>query len=1244
MMLRIATTNVRGLSNNYKRRKLFHYFHNKEFHILLLQETHMVKNQMHIYKSQWGGKIYVSNGDSNARAVAIMVKRGVKFKVNKIFKDNAGRIVIVDGEYENRGIKITPIYAPNVDDPAFMRSCTDLIDSIETQTLIIGGDFNFVMDLNIDKVGGNFTTHHKTVTVFKKYAEAKDLVDVWRTQHPKDKNYTWYCKKPYMAKRLDYLFCTTDIMTLVKSDIHPKFSTDHCPVSMTIKLNAIERGCGFWKLNTSALSDNNYVQDMNNSIEDTKSQQFRDARTKWDFLKLQATQVSLDFLALKKCSQNNKMQVFERKLQRLNKELHEINDQEIGIFGKENIQNEIEKIEGELNNILEEKTRGAIIRSQYDWFMYGEKPSSYFFQLEKYNYIKKNRYRLMKEDSTEITDPKQILEEQTSFYEKLYSNQDIHLTGAKDHLEELKSPKLSEFERDKLNREIELQEIITTIKQMENGKVPGTDGLPIEWYKMFFSKFSKLFHDVIKDISQEGYTLDQGRGIISLMEKPGKNMLFLNQWRPLSLLNVDAKIHSKILANRMYEVLPKIIHQDQSAFIKGRNISDNLLDLASILEYCDEKNMQSLLVSIDFMKAFDTASWKAFYETLRFFNFGENYIQMVEKLFLNTHSCTINNGTSSRWFKLERGFRQGDCYSPPAFITLIEILGLKIRQDDKIVGVKFGHVQKKHAQFAEDLWASLAAEQDSLDALLETIENYGNFSGLRINYDKTVIMRIGSLKDSDAKLYTQRIITWSHKVKILGIVFTANVQQTVNMNYDKIMHKINSIIQSWHSRGLTLLGKTLIVNTLIASQLVYLFLNTYCPKKEKVVEIEKEVKKFLWDQKRPLFKQELLQQDYSKGGIRLINMQSKHDSLKCKFAVQALGKNSTWVIKAQETLPLPLMDILQCNTDQTDILEFTDKQGRTIWQDIWVAWSQINFRSVDEINNYEQVIEQSLWFNSHIVYYEDYHKKGIMYVKDMLNDQGKILSWRKFQTNFDIHTGFLNFFAIISAVPAVWKKCCENKNINGNEFNPLEFLNAKRKQFANIAYWKLVNSIKTHDPGIIFWSQKIGTLTSEEWARLRIKVFKITPLTKLRYFQYRLLAGRLTTNSQRNKWDKSVSPFCTFCNAKENATIMHLLWDCITTKHIWKALTKYISNASQEQVKFTVQETLFSMYAGKHHEVINTMILIGKQYLYAKHCMNERPTFLGLLMKIKDYKDLEYLTHLKLNTSPKYYKKWKWVH
>ena len=165
-----------------------------------------------------------------------------------------------------------------------------------------------------------------------------------------------------------------------------------------------------------------------------------------------------------------------------------------------------------------------------------------------------------------------------------------------------------------------------------------------------------------------------------LIEKKDKDRRILDNWRPISLLNVDTKIFSKILANRIKKVLPSIIGPEQTAFVKGRYIGEGIQVINGILEYYKGKIDAGILLAIDFKKAFDSINHKFIFKTLKHFGFGKEYINMVRTLHQGAENAILNGGTTTRYFKLERSCRQGDCLSPYLFILAIETLCYKIKQ------------------------------------------------------------------------------------------------------------------------------------------------------------------------------------------------------------------------------------------------------------------------------------------------------------------------------------------------------------------------------------------------------------------------------------------------------------------------------------------------------------------------------------------------------------------------------------
>ena len=142
---------------------------------------------------------------------------------------------------------------------------------------------------------------------------------------------------------------------------------------------------------------------------------------------------------------------------------------------------------------------------------------------------------------------------------------------------------------------------------MANGKSPGTDGLTPDFYKMFWGKLKHILYEVfVESIEQGELPLTTRYGILSLLEKAGKNGLNLKNWRPLTLLNTDNKIYSKMIANRMQEVMSNLINSDQTGFMKGRQMAENIMRIMQVIQYCQTHAQNAFLVSFDFEKAFDT--------------------------------------------------------------------------------------------------------------------------------------------------------------------------------------------------------------------------------------------------------------------------------------------------------------------------------------------------------------------------------------------------------------------------------------------------------------------------------------------------------------------------------------------------------------------------------------------------------------------------------------------------------------
>ena len=143
---------------------------------------------------------------------------------------------------------------------------------------------------------------------------------------------------------------------------------------------------------------------------------------------------------------------------------------------------------------------------------------------------------------------------------------------------------------------------------------------------MFWNDIKETVLDSINFAFEKNeLSLDQWRGLISLVPKKDKDRLYLKNWRPIALLTTDYKLVAKCLAFRIVKVIDKIISHDQTGYIQGRYIGENIRTVHDMISYLKNKHRSGLLLLIDFENAFDTVRWKFIDKALKTFNFGDNF-------------------------------------------------------------------------------------------------------------------------------------------------------------------------------------------------------------------------------------------------------------------------------------------------------------------------------------------------------------------------------------------------------------------------------------------------------------------------------------------------------------------------------------------------------------------------------------------------------------------------------------------
>ena len=231
------------------------------------------------------------------------------------------------------------------------------------------------------------------------------------------------------------------------------------------------------------------------------------------------------------------------------------------------------------------------------------------FTLEKKRARDKLWTKIKTSDGNDKEDISSILKKQIKYYQNLFTFDGCDRDST-EYLTSNLETKLNETDKEMCDKEVSIDEICNAAKLQKPDKSPGDDRISSEFYQLFWYLIEDDFVSVVKDIFRNKRLCEsQYRGIITFLFKKGEREDIRN-WRPITLLNVDYKIISKILAERLKKVLPKIINTEQKGFAKGRNIFDGNRLLQDIIDYTEIEDEEGAIIFLDQQKAFDRAEWE----------------------------------------------------------------------------------------------------------------------------------------------------------------------------------------------------------------------------------------------------------------------------------------------------------------------------------------------------------------------------------------------------------------------------------------------------------------------------------------------------------------------------------------------------------------------------------------------------------------------------------------------------------
>lgn len=805
----VISYNVKGLHSPVKRKKILNQLKQMKCDIALLQETHLSDTEHKKLVKSWASQVYyTSHPSGRKKGVAVLIHRSLQFCIDSHFKDKDGRYVLINGSINGVSLSLLNVYAPNENCPQFMKSIFDLVLDKAKGALLIGGDFNSALNPILDKKPSQSLAHITTSSkALKNRCEELGLIDVWRHLNRKTRDYTFYSHPHLSYSRIDYFFIPkNELYRATNCQIHNIALSDHSPISLTWNIGGFTPSSR-WRLNTSLHGIKTFQEYIRQEF--ALYLQFNDQDNispilLWEGAKAVLRGKIIQFASRLKRERLSKQTDLEKQIKELEKQ------------HKENTSTEtlskLKQVKQELENLLTEKIERNLRYVKQRYYEHGNRASRLLAsQLKKkcsnttVQKIKGNT-----PDNTFLYKPNEISEAFAAFYKDLYSDKDIDSNpDLKDTYLNLQLPKIDKATSETIDRPISKQEIAEAIGNLKNNKSPGTDGYSNEFYKIFIDLISPILERVFSSaLERRELPATWREAIISVIPKERKDPTVCASYRPIALLNTDCKILTSILAKRVGMVITDLIHPDQTGFISGRYLPDNVRRLLNVMEYSRKCEHPCMTLAIDAEKAFDRVSWPFLFKTLEKFGFGPKFIGWIKLLYTAPQSLVRVNGHMSNPFTLSRGTRQGCPLSPLLFALFIEPLAQTIREDTLVKGIKIG----------------------------EEIH----------------------------KISPREGITY------LGTTIPQNIDKLFSANFSKLIDRISADLDRWNLLPLSLSGRIECIKMNILPKLLFLFQALpLVPPNNMFTTLDRLFSRFIWQGKRPRVKFKLLQLSKGQGGWSL---------------------------------------------------------------------------------------------------------------------------------------------------------------------------------------------------------------------------------------------------------------------------------------------------------------------------------------------------------------------------------------
>eukprot|EP00253_Pinus_taeda_P023623 PITA_23623 len=708
------------------------------------------------------------------------------------------------------------IYSPQrLDDKlVFLDSLKQLMERHPNANCILGGDFNMITSL-MEKKGG-LRKLNRDGEQFKEFIENANLIDMY----PKQGGFTWNNRRGggenLISSRLDRFLVSENLLLdgrNLESNILPSGGSDHWLISLIVEDPGTPRNKPF-------RFEKFWIEHPN----------FLTMVEKW--------------WAEPLVEEGSKMFNMQKRLKNIKLKLKDWNNT---VFG--NIFQEKAIIEQKLEEIHKDGIAGR--RDEISCEQEKELTQQWHTRCKTaIDYRNANKILELKNSEGEtLRNHKEISALLSSHFSNIAREPNVNREAAIQEVTNTIPNLITEEQNWSLRKRKTMEEVEEAVRSMPNDKAPGPDGFTINFYKACWEIIKNDIWEIVEDSRRSKTILKSLNSTFIALVPRVEEANTPEKFRPIALCNVIYKIISKVIANRLKMILPGIISQEQSGYVEGRQILDNILLAQEMIHSLHSRKVVGMLMQLDLSKAYDKVSWTYLEAILKAFGFSQPWIKWVLELIKSTRYSILVNGTPSTPFSPSRGIRQGDPLSPFLFVILMEGLSrliAKKKDDGEIRGLQpiRSCPATTHQQFVDDTMLHGTPTVKEATAYKDILHIFSEASGMEINFSKSTIFFFNThqaVQSHLAHLLGFRI--GSLPSRYLGAPLTLKPWQKAH--WDKILATMERRCKHWTNRSLNFAGRLVLTKAIL--QAIPHYLLSILPTPKGVLDQIRSIQRsFLW--------------------------------------------------------------------------------------------------------------------------------------------------------------------------------------------------------------------------------------------------------------------------------------------------------------------------------------------------------------------------------------------------------------